>query len=262
MHDDESDFHDSDSDSDSSDFDPSAILVDQDSESEDERDISYGIHAENTRRLQNQMEGNLSEKVQKVLFAMESVGINLPIFLDALSWGDAECIADSKIQYARSSLLMSAELPGILQRWWKPPRASGSRKARPRGARPTMEQFAISCVDNIVENEMEKLGPVFRSPVGEDVKEETLTEFHFQTFIDQVKELAPQMWSFLWNRSYSLQQRNRNTRKVPEKVSTIFTISKNCIQLTVVDCSHYRVNAVVFSFPSSQQAPETVRDLF
>jgi hypothetical protein len=42
-----------------------------------------------------------------------------------------------------------------------------------------MEQFAISCIDNIVENEMEKLRPVFRSPVGENVKEETLTEFHF-----------------------------------------------------------------------------------
>jgi hypothetical protein len=87
LHDDDSDFHDSDSDSDSLDFDPSAILVDQDSESEDEKDISYGIHAENTCRLQNQMEGNLSKKVQKVLSAMESVGINLPIFLDALSWG-------------------------------------------------------------------------------------------------------------------------------------------------------------------------------
>jgi hypothetical protein len=109
LHDDDSDFHNSDSDSDSLDFDPSAILVDQDSESEDEKDISYGIHTENTCHLQNQMEGNLSKKVQKVLSAMESVGINLPIFLDALSWGDAECIADSKIQYARSSLLMSAE---------------------------------------------------------------------------------------------------------------------------------------------------------
>jgi hypothetical protein len=71
------------------------------------------------------MEGSLVEKVVKVLDGMEDLGINLTIFLDALSWGDAACISNATVRYARTGLMKSKELPLILHRWWKPPRAAG-----------------------------------------------------------------------------------------------------------------------------------------
>ena len=61
------------------------------------------------------------EKVVKVLDVMADLGINLSIFLDALSWGDATCISDTKVRYARTGLMKSKELPLILRQWWKPP---------------------------------------------------------------------------------------------------------------------------------------------
>ena len=45
---------------------------------------------------------------------MDAQGLNLTIFLDALSWGDLDCNSP-KIRYARTGLLLSEELPSILQ---------------------------------------------------------------------------------------------------------------------------------------------------
>jgi hypothetical protein len=72
------------------------------------------------------MEGPLVEKIVKVLEVMEDLKINLTIFLDALSWGDVACISNATAHYACTGLMKSEELPLILHRWWKPPRAPGS----------------------------------------------------------------------------------------------------------------------------------------
>ncbi|KAJ6544930.1 hypothetical protein B0H10DRAFT_1638758, partial [Mycena sp. CBHHK59/15] len=78
-------------------------------------------------------------KVKNILKCMKEEGLPLPLFLDALCWGDSDCIADRTCVYARTLLMVSDELPGILDRWYKPPRASG---ARPAGGREALEQFA------------------------------------------------------------------------------------------------------------------------
>jgi hypothetical protein len=69
------------------------------------------------QRLANE---DLASKAKEVLSCMKQQKINLPILLDALSWGDA----DPEIQYyARTSIMVSDELPGILRRWYKPPQS-------------------------------------------------------------------------------------------------------------------------------------------
>ena len=75
---------------------------------------------------------------------MDAQGLNLTIFLDALGWGDPDCNLP-KIRYARTGLLLSEELPLILQRWWKPPRVPGSPHARFQGATAALDNFAINC---------------------------------------------------------------------------------------------------------------------
>ncbi|KAJ7833955.1 hypothetical protein B0H14DRAFT_2591165 [Mycena olivaceomarginata] len=42
-----------------------------------------------------------------------------PPLLDALSWGDSKCTGDRQCIYARTSLMVSDEVPGILERWHK-----------------------------------------------------------------------------------------------------------------------------------------------
>ena len=59
---------------------------------------------------------SLCQKVIKVLDTMEREGIDMPIFLDVISWGDAECITNDKVRYARTALMGSRQLPGILKR--------------------------------------------------------------------------------------------------------------------------------------------------
>ena len=85
------------------------------SDSEDEEEVKPAIQLQNTQGLREKLQGNLKDTVKKGLFVFDSLGINLPIFLDALSWGDSECITDAKIRYERSTLVNSKELPGILR---------------------------------------------------------------------------------------------------------------------------------------------------
>lgn len=89
------------------------------------------IQLEATQSLQEQLDGPLLNKVTNVLQFMDAQGINLTIFLDALSWGDPEYNSD-KIRYAQTGLILSEELPIILQRGWKPLRIPGSPHARPQ----------------------------------------------------------------------------------------------------------------------------------
>ncbi|TBU59819.1 hypothetical protein BD310DRAFT_374057 [Dichomitus squalens] len=53
----------------------------------------------------------------------------------------------------------SEELPRILEHWYKVPRASSSRHhhVRPQGARKALEEFALECVEEIVDRELEPL---------------------------------------------------------------------------------------------------------
>ena len=49
------------------------------------------IQVEATWSLREQLDGPLLEKVTNVLRFMDAQGLNLTIFLDALSWGDPDC---------------------------------------------------------------------------------------------------------------------------------------------------------------------------
>jgi hypothetical protein len=148
--------------------------------SDDEEESRDAIHLTNTRFLKNNLIGhNITNKVKAILHFMDSQNMNLPIFLDALSWGDQGCHSDSKIQYARTALLVSDELPGILDRWYNPPRARIHKKGkRPAGARQSLRAFATHCVGTCVDKEMKSSAHLFLSP-PEELSEEHLTSFDF-----------------------------------------------------------------------------------
>lgn len=225
-------------DDDDSDYDPEAMDVDGDMDeaAEDVRGpVPYHEHTEKRRqrfseeKRHKESTGNpaetMSAKVTKVLYTMDILGLDLPIFLDALSWGGDESHGTGtpsearSIQYARSSLLHSKELPGILERWWKPPRSKKSKKSRPKGAKSSMEAFAEKCVDNVREREMKGVAALLRSPSGEDLKEETLTSINFNEMGEEIRMRAPTLWRLFRGAAYSAKQEKRNKMKNPDKVS-------------------------------------------
>ena len=120
----------------------------EESDSVDDEDIlSVPICIENTRlkKAKLELEGDLqvAAKVQKILDYISSLGLDLPLFLDAVSWGSPQCHSNRKIQYARTSLLASKELIEILRRWFKPPRAT-EHEGRERKAASGCKKDAVS----------------------------------------------------------------------------------------------------------------------
>jgi hypothetical protein len=173
--------------------------------------------------LRANLEGkNLAELIKAVLIFMDGLGINLSIFLDGLSWGDVGCIQDAKIRYERSALMNSKELPGILRRWWKPPRPTGLKKQRPRGAAQVMKGFTVECMETVLDQELEDIALSLSSPAGKDIQEENLTSVIFKKMIDDMQIQAPVLWRLLRNMAYTQSQQARNAEKNPDKVSFLY----------------------------------------
>ncbi|KAG6819455.1 hypothetical protein H0H93_011665 [Arthromyces matolae] len=192
--------------------------MENDNESDDETPssgdpIQVLRTATNRQKLIGQ---DLTAKVVGVLEYMDVLGLDLPIFMDALSWGDEECNQNGKVRYQRSALLHSVELPAILRRWSKPPISSSTKKKRARGASPVMHQFALELVEEIIDQELENLAPDLKSPVGDDVRAETLTSTGFEGMQASAEEHAPSCLRLLKTMATRTRQK-KNTGKNPEK---------------------------------------------
>jgi hypothetical protein len=131
--------------------------------------------------------GPLAVKVIKIVAMIHGNGLTVAEFLDAFSWGDRDCTLDATLSAARVALWKSHQLPGILQRWHKPPRPKNSKKGHAKVARSVMEDFALKCAQEIFERELESLADIFASPAGDDIKEESLTSISFPEMVKLVK---------------------------------------------------------------------------
>ncbi|KAJ7168074.1 hypothetical protein C8R43DRAFT_1121280 [Mycena crocata] len=182
---------------------------------DDDAELQEPIHRSNSRHLRDKIApGELQGKVLNVLAAMRAEGINLPIFLDALCWGDESCISDGTIRYARTTLMTSEELPGILDRCYHPPRAHGEP---PQAARKPLLDFAVRTVSDAIDREMMVSAFLFFSP-PQDLSEEHLTSLDFDELKDQLQQLLPILWRLLRRAAYTPQQDAKNKHKNPDMV--------------------------------------------
>src|SRR5882762_3229190 len=118
---------DSDLDPDDVDYNPRDI---ESGREDSEEEAGPAIQLQRTQLLQENLQHqgkDVAGPVRQVLTAMDEAGIDLTILLDGVSWGTPDCIQDAKIQYARSTLLSSKELPSILRCWRKPLRPMESK---------------------------------------------------------------------------------------------------------------------------------------
>ncbi|KAH7925761.1 hypothetical protein BV22DRAFT_1160019 [Leucogyrophana mollusca] len=225
-------FDDSDDDSN---YDPfssahvSPFMYETDSDSDDNDTSPHAIQLANTRKLKDILTGNPATKVEAVLHYMNSLGLNLPIFLDLLSWGDHECITNAKIRYERTALMVSEELPSILERWHTPPRSKGSTDSRARAAKQPLEQFALSCTIKAVEAELEAVKDIMRCP-EDDLSIDGLTSFFVEDMLLKLSTPGfggtPKLWALLRCLTQTQRQRERNTSKNPDLMLTMFLRSQ------------------------------------
>ncbi|KAJ7055499.1 hypothetical protein C8F01DRAFT_1258377 [Mycena amicta] len=173
------------------------------------------IHRANTARLWGQLaEEDILPAVLDVLGFLKTSKIDLVIFLDALLWGDQHCISDATCRYARTALVASECFPSILERCYHPPRASG---AKPEGGRSVLTKFALYCVEELVDEEMEASASLFLSP-RKDFKVENLLAVDFSALKAEVQLKAPTIWRVLRTAAYTPEQVKRNKRKNPDMV--------------------------------------------
>jgi hypothetical protein len=111
----------------------------------------------------------------------------------------------------------SEELPGILQCWWKPPRATQSKDKCARGAKPVMENFAAEFTQGIVEQELEAIAAHLVSSTGEDITEETLTSLVLGKMIKDMQKDTPKLWKLLQHAAYTPDQQKQNLEKIQTK---------------------------------------------
>lgn len=194
----------------------------EESEEEGEEEITPpGIPIRGTQGLREDLKSkgqDVAHPIRQVLIFMDAIGIDVPLFIDGISWGSEACIRDAKIRSARSSLMTSPELPDILRRWWRPPRTRKSKNKRAKGGKLVMELFAKECCQSVLNRELECIAKFMVSPKGEDIKEETLIGSGFEKMGEEIRTHAPNLWSVMQGLGYTSEQMERNTHKNPDKV--------------------------------------------
>jgi hypothetical protein len=174
------------------------------------------IHHTHTARLRSGLqESEILCKVKKVLCCFQEEGLNLAIFLDALSWGSKACISDNQVRYELTILLSSKELPLILQRWWQPP------DGRAEAAHNVIKDFALEVVGSLINNEMKNNAPCMTfDPPPLDLSLEALTSIDLEALASFLESDAgaPNLWNILQQAGWSPKQAARNKHKTPKNV--------------------------------------------
>ncbi|KAF8673067.1 hypothetical protein AX14_005425 [Amanita brunnescens Koide BX004] len=159
-------------------------------ETPSEAPIAY----QNTLHLKSRLAGaDVLSKVKNVINCMRNEGLNLPLFLDAIFYGDLECHNDKVVQYQRTALMVSDELPVLFERWYQPPsRSQGYHGQRPLAATKNIVNFARSIVNREIDGEIKRTAKLFMSG-PELLSKEHLLSLDFHSLITECRNHAPTM---------------------------------------------------------------------
>ena len=155
--------------------------------------------------------GDIAERVLKILQYMEELHINLPIFLWAISWNVEELVSNPHARFARTTLMLSEELPGILTHWHQPPRQHNAG-VRTKAAKLAMTEWALEMLCDTIDEELLALVPLMQFP-QEDLSEEALLDIRIQDMIPEVQINAPVLWKLVCYLTCTQKQARRNKNK-------------------------------------------------
>jgi hypothetical protein len=164
----------------------------------------------------------LYARAMAVLHCIEAQGLNLAIFLWAISWNNVHLVKDATARCARTALMNSEELPEILKNWYRPPRKHGTG-TRTQAAHETITSFALELTCSTLDEEMSALADIMSLP-QEELSEEALLSIRWKALVSDVQETAPAMWKLFRHAAYTPLQDARNTIKNPDSVHSPFTL--------------------------------------
>ncbi|KAJ7048080.1 hypothetical protein C8F01DRAFT_1197046 [Mycena amicta] len=149
-----------------------------------------------TRRRATILEGLEEEEVEskllKVLDTLDATGMDIPLFLETVCWGRQSAVRNARIRSARTTLMVSDQLPVIIKRCLKPPRwNSSTRKKRATGGRKQLLPVITEACLEAMRAEMVALGPLLTTNIETDVRAASLTGFTFPEMHTQMTETAP-----------------------------------------------------------------------
>lgn len=191
---------------------------------EDELSFDVPVANQNTQYLRVRLEGtDVLSKVKRVIGCMQAEGLNLPLLLDAIFYGDPGCHNNAVVRYQRTALMVSDELPKLLDRWYQPPsRSQGHQGQRPLAAKKVLVSFAQKIVNEEIDREIKRTAKFFVSR-PELLSKEHLLSLDFRAMIETCRTYAPTMWHLFRNAAYTAEQERHNIRKNPDMVSIIST---------------------------------------
>lgn len=200
-----------------------------------EPEVDLNAVLEENSRIQAQLQESpgqiLREKVSRVLECISQEGLDLPTVLDSILWGSTDCTGDARVRFARTSLLRSKLLPGIMQHIWKPLKPPSTNKPAPPGARDVVEKLAMDCMKEIWTREIDGLAEMLSFAAGDDVKADNLTGIILDNMIAHIKEATPNIWQSLsW--LARKEKQGKQSGKNPEKVRN--TNKAGCMPTNII----------------------------
>ena len=129
---------------------------------------------------------NIASRVRAVLDHIGNVGLDLPIFLDAVCWGNTHLIANSRARYERNVLVHSSELPQILERWEK----------KSSSAKSALKNHALSTIKTVIDTKMDDATPELTT-VGEEIEEEALLGITQEDMVKRLRPVTETLWEIL-----------------------------------------------------------------
>ena len=183
-----------------------------------ERTPSSDPHIRQTDRCRQFLDGtgDISDRVLQVLDLMDKLHLNLPLLLWAISWNVPELTSNNHVRFARTALMVSDELPGILAHWHRPPRCHG-QGIRTKAARKALNDWALDTLCETLDDELSILKPTM-SLSKQDLSEEVLLSISWKEMVSEVKSKAPTLWKLFRYTLYTPMQEQRNKIKDPDAV--------------------------------------------
>ncbi|KAJ2989696.1 hypothetical protein NUW54_g8698 [Trametes sanguinea] len=172
-----------------------------------ENDPSMSFYSQYTKSIREDLSSGLrlEKRVERVLVYMNKEGLNLEVFLDAVFWGDQECVANPVIQHERTVFMSSPTLPNVLNR-------TADRASK---GKASVQDFALEQAGRILEKEVVDIMPRFR-PGPDPLSKASLTSVNFREFgAGLISSGTPHLWRLLQRLAWSLRQQRENTVKNP-----------------------------------------------
>ncbi|KAF7800317.1 hypothetical protein EIP86_011567 [Pleurotus ostreatoroseus] len=180
---------------------------------------------------------------QAIDYLAEQLNLDLTLLLYyCTSWTVPEATANAKIQYARTALMWSQELPVILKNWHKPPRRHNAGICT-RAARSALDSLAEDVIKRRINTEMRTIAPFMRAPPDE-VKAANIM-FDIEDMIDTVKVAAPTFWTILRSAFYTPAQDERNVLKDPD-LSILTAVASASFSRSHHRCKYQKLMGIYF----------------